>query len=285
MQRLEAQDLSARLRRARATARSSPQYVIDRLGKICGPDTIFVAGVGQHQMWASQFISYEKPVHLDQLRRPRHDGLRGAGGDGREGRPAGRAGVGDRRRRLLPDDQPGAHHLRDRGHPDQGRGHQQRLARHGAAVADAVLRGPLLQHRPEGRPCEVPAGLRDARRGDGLRRAALRDRGRRRRDDREGDGGDRRAGRRRLRRRQGRDGVADGRRRHVERRHQDRARDRARLRLRDGRGRPNEPPHAVGAGREQARRARARLRAVLAGAGSTSTRSRSARPSTPTSPG
>jgi acetolactate synthase-1/2/3 large subunit len=38
-----------------------PQYVIDRLGKICGPDTVFVAGVGQHQMWASQFISYEKP--------------------------------------------------------------------------------------------------------------------------------------------------------------------------------------------------------------------------------
>ena len=39
----------------------SPQLVIERLGKICGPDTIFAAGVGQHQMWASQFIGYEKP--------------------------------------------------------------------------------------------------------------------------------------------------------------------------------------------------------------------------------
>jgi acetolactate synthase-1/2/3 large subunit len=39
----------------------SPQYVIERLGKISGPDTIFAAGVGQHQMWAAQFISYEKP--------------------------------------------------------------------------------------------------------------------------------------------------------------------------------------------------------------------------------
>ncbi|TWH68765.1 acetolactate synthase-1/2/3 large subunit [Micromonospora olivasterospora] len=39
----------------------SPQYVIERLGKIAGPDAIYVAGVGQHQMWASQFISYEKP--------------------------------------------------------------------------------------------------------------------------------------------------------------------------------------------------------------------------------
>jgi acetolactate synthase-1/2/3 large subunit len=39
----------------------SPQYVIERIGKIAGPDTVVVAGVGQHQMWASQFISYEKP--------------------------------------------------------------------------------------------------------------------------------------------------------------------------------------------------------------------------------
>jgi acetolactate synthase-1/2/3 large subunit len=39
----------------------SPQYVIERLGKLAGPETIFAAGVGQHQMWASQFISYENP--------------------------------------------------------------------------------------------------------------------------------------------------------------------------------------------------------------------------------
>jgi acetolactate synthase-1/2/3 large subunit len=39
----------------------APQYVIQRLGEIAGPDAIYVAGVGQHQMWASQFISYEKP--------------------------------------------------------------------------------------------------------------------------------------------------------------------------------------------------------------------------------
>jgi acetolactate synthase-1/2/3 large subunit len=39
----------------------SPQLVIQRLGQISGTDTIFTAGVGQHQMWASQFISYEHP--------------------------------------------------------------------------------------------------------------------------------------------------------------------------------------------------------------------------------
>jgi acetolactate synthase-1/2/3 large subunit len=39
----------------------SPQLVIQRLGQISGTETIFTAGVGQHQMWASQFISYEHP--------------------------------------------------------------------------------------------------------------------------------------------------------------------------------------------------------------------------------
>ncbi|MEU4422685.1 acetolactate synthase large subunit [Actinoplanes sp. NPDC024001] len=39
----------------------SPQYVIERIGALVGPDAIYCAGVGQHQMWASQFIKYEKP--------------------------------------------------------------------------------------------------------------------------------------------------------------------------------------------------------------------------------
>ncbi|MDT7545874.1 MAG: acetolactate synthase large subunit, partial [Actinomycetota bacterium] len=39
----------------------APQHVISRIGKIAGPEALYVAGVGQHQMWASQFISYENP--------------------------------------------------------------------------------------------------------------------------------------------------------------------------------------------------------------------------------
>ena len=39
----------------------SPQYVIERLGKISGPDSIYTSGVGQHQMWAAQFVGYEHP--------------------------------------------------------------------------------------------------------------------------------------------------------------------------------------------------------------------------------
>ncbi|GAA3108678.1 acetolactate synthase large subunit [Nonomuraea salmonea] len=39
----------------------APQYVMERLSAIAGPDTYYIAGVGQHQMWASQFIHYENP--------------------------------------------------------------------------------------------------------------------------------------------------------------------------------------------------------------------------------
>jgi acetolactate synthase-1/2/3 large subunit len=39
----------------------APQYVIERIGELVGSDAVYVAGVGQHQMWASQFIRYEKP--------------------------------------------------------------------------------------------------------------------------------------------------------------------------------------------------------------------------------
>jgi acetolactate synthase-1/2/3 large subunit len=40
----------------------APQQVIKRLGEVAGPDAIYVAGVGQHQMWAAQFVKYEKPA-------------------------------------------------------------------------------------------------------------------------------------------------------------------------------------------------------------------------------
>ncbi|MEU1982305.1 acetolactate synthase large subunit [Nocardia sp. NPDC019395] len=39
----------------------SPEYVIETLGRMAGPDAIYCAGVGQHQMWAAQFIKYENP--------------------------------------------------------------------------------------------------------------------------------------------------------------------------------------------------------------------------------
>ena len=39
----------------------APQYVIERLSAIAGPESIYVAGVGQHQMWATHYVQYEHP--------------------------------------------------------------------------------------------------------------------------------------------------------------------------------------------------------------------------------
>ncbi|MEY2675476.1 MAG: hypothetical protein RL102_742 [Actinomycetota bacterium] len=39
----------------------SPQHVIERIGELSGPEAIYAAGVGQHQMWSAQFIKYERP--------------------------------------------------------------------------------------------------------------------------------------------------------------------------------------------------------------------------------
>ena len=39
----------------------APQYVIERIGQLAGPEAVYLAGVGQHQMWAAQFIRYENP--------------------------------------------------------------------------------------------------------------------------------------------------------------------------------------------------------------------------------
>ncbi|MBN9104025.1 MAG: acetolactate synthase large subunit [Propionibacteriaceae bacterium] len=39
----------------------SPEYVIKRIGELAGPDAIYVAGVGQHQMWAAHLLPHERP--------------------------------------------------------------------------------------------------------------------------------------------------------------------------------------------------------------------------------
>jgi acetolactate synthase-1/2/3 large subunit len=38
-----------------------PQFVISRISDLTGGNGIYVAGVGQHQMWASQFINFRRP--------------------------------------------------------------------------------------------------------------------------------------------------------------------------------------------------------------------------------
>ena len=105
--------------------RLEPQYVIERIGQLTGPEGVYVAGVGQHQMWAAQYVQYERPnawLNSGGL------GTMGYSVPAAMGAKVGEPGprrVGDRRRRLLPDDQPGAGHLRHQPDPHQGGDHQQ----------------------------------------------------------------------------------------------------------------------------------------------------------------
>ncbi|AQX14896.1 acetolactate synthase large subunit [Tessaracoccus lapidicaptus] len=41
--------------------RLSPQEVIQRIGQLSPSDSIYVSGVGQHQMWCAHFLPHEKP--------------------------------------------------------------------------------------------------------------------------------------------------------------------------------------------------------------------------------
>ena len=137
-----------------------PQYMVQALFEATGGDAIVCSDVGQHQMWAAQYYHFSQAAPVDQLRRPRHDGLRPAGGDGRAGRLPGSDGRLHLRRRLDPDEHAGARDLRSERDPGEGVHHEQRLPRHGPPVAGAVLGQPLLarRHGP------VP-GLRQGRRG------------------------------------------------------------------------------------------------------------------------
>ena len=38
----------------------APQKVLETLSEIAGPEAIYVAGVGQHQMWGAQFVQYQR---------------------------------------------------------------------------------------------------------------------------------------------------------------------------------------------------------------------------------
>ncbi len=38
-----------------------PQYVIEQIQEVSGGDGIYVSGVGQHQMWAAQFLRFNEP--------------------------------------------------------------------------------------------------------------------------------------------------------------------------------------------------------------------------------
>ena len=161
-----------------------------------------------------------------------------------------------RRRRLLPDDLPGARDRGARAAADRRRDRQQRLARDGAPVAGALLRRALRRDAPDQAGARLRAARRGARRAPAswsttrtsststlAGRARLRPHRRRRRP-----------------RRPGREVLPDGARRAPPRS----TSSSCPTRLEDREDRRDEPAHGLRRAREQAGRARARLADVRA---------------------
>ena len=155
----------------RRATRSSPSSCSSSCGTTRPDDTIVVSGVGQHQMWASQYWQFDHPYTWVNSGGLGTMGFAVPAAIGAKVGHAGPDGVGGRRRRLLPDDGPGAGDGVDRAHPGEGGHPQQRLPRHGPPVAGDVLRRALLR----GVPVARRARLREVGRGHGLRRHPGRD--------------------------------------------------------------------------------------------------------------
>ncbi len=210
----------------------APQYVLERLGAIAGPEAVYVAGVGQHQMWATHFIGYERPgtwINSGGL------GTMGFSVPAAMGAKVGRPDT-----TVWSIDGDGCFQMTN-----------QELATcaiEGIPIKVAIINNESLgmvrqwqtlfynerysntdlqRHAQRRIPDFVK--LADAYGCVGL---ACDVAGRRRRHDQQGDGDRRRPGGGRLPGAPRRDGVADGRRRHQQRRHQVRARHGAGVRRR-----------------------------------------------------
>ena len=141
-----------------------PQNVVEQLRDAAPEDTDRGGRGGTAPDVGLPVLELQPSLHVGQLGRRGHHGLRGPGRHRGQGRPARPHGVGDRRRRLLPDDGAGAGDGQRGADPGEDRHPQQRLPRHGAPVAGDVLRGALLG----GLPLARPARLRQVGRGHGM---------------------------------------------------------------------------------------------------------------------
>ncbi|MPM94704.1 hypothetical protein SDC9_141852 [bioreactor metagenome] len=137
------------------TARSDDQRRCrDRAGRGPAPDV------------GNPVLSLQAPPPVAEFGRSRGDGLRAAGGDGRQSGAALCDGDQHRWRRQFPDEHPGTGHAlrridqREDGDPEQS------APRHGGAVGRPLLRQLPRQYRarqPEGR--RLLPGFRDHRQG------------------------------------------------------------------------------------------------------------------------
>ncbi len=125
-----------------------PQLVIERLRDLSPKDTIVTSGVGQHQMFASQYWEFNHPYTWINSGGLGTMGFSIPGRDRGQDRIPGPDGVEYRRRRLFPDDRSGTGHRSHREHTDQGGPHQQCLSGHGQTVAGHVLRRTPQRRSP-----------------------------------------------------------------------------------------------------------------------------------------
>ena len=116
-----------------------PQHLMAEIDRISGGKAIVTSDVGQHQMWSAQFIRFDEPRLWINSGGLGSMGYRPAVGDRRAIRTARQAGVLHRRRRRLPDVAAGTRDHRELRIADQDHRDEQRLSRHGSAVAGAVL--------------------------------------------------------------------------------------------------------------------------------------------------
>ena len=134
-------------------------HVINDIWRITDGNAIIATDVGQHQMWEAQYYKHEEPRTLIT------SGGLGTMGFGlpaaigaKMARPDAEvwAIVGDGGFQMT---QAELTHRRAGRRQGQRRHHQQRLPRHGAAVAGVLLRAPLRRH------AAAQPRLREARRG------------------------------------------------------------------------------------------------------------------------
>ena len=80
MARSASRSITATVGRGSA-ARSCPSWCMQKLSRKLDPEnSVVVTEVGQHQMWAAQFIDRDVPAHVLVLWRPWHHGIRLPGG-------------------------------------------------------------------------------------------------------------------------------------------------------------------------------------------------------------
>jgi acetolactate synthase-1/2/3 large subunit len=135
----------------------SPETILTAIREGSGPGCTVVSDVGQHQMWVAKLYGYQE--------RNSHISSGGAGGDGGAFCPAEPAGLGDLGRRRLPDEHAGDRHHGSGRDPREDGHLQQRVSRHGAAVAAILPRPTLLGD------ADLESRLREA--GGGLRHRGL----------------------------------------------------------------------------------------------------------------